>query len=80
MQKLFFWHLGGSAFSNLMYTVELREFASVLNDETIVHTNDSRVHFTELQPATLYTVTIAPIILGAMIDPVIYFTQTLDNG
>ena len=61
-----------------MYAVELREITS--NSKRTVHTIDSHVHFTELQPATAYTVTIVPIILGATIEPVIYFTQTLDNG
>ena len=60
--------------------VELQEVGSVLDNETIVRTTDNRVSFTGLQPAMRYTVTIAPIILGAMVDPVVYFAQTLDNG
>ena len=63
-----------------MYIVKLREITSVSNDAIIVRTNDSQVNFTELQPATPYTVTIAPIILGAMVDPLVYCTQTFDNG
>ena len=63
-----------------MYVVELREISSVSNDAIVVRTNDNQVNFTELQPTTPYSVTIAPIILGAMIDPLVYCTQTLDNG
>lgn len=80
MSLFYFCHLGGSAYNNLTYVVELQEASSVLDDERIVHTTDNHVYFTGLQPATTYTVTIAPIILGAMFDPVVYFTQTLDNG
>ena len=76
----YFGILGGSAFSNLMYVVELREFASVSNDVMIIRTNDNQVNFTDLQPTTPYSVTIAPVILGAMVDPLVYHTQTLDNG
>lgn len=76
----YFGILGGSAFSNLMYAVELQEFGSVSNDGIIVRTNDNRVNFTELQPTTPYSVIIAPIILGAMVDPLVYCAQTLGNG
>ena len=73
----YFGILGGS---NLLYVVELREFGSVSNGAIIIHTNNNGVNFTELQPTTPYSVTIAPIILGAMVDPLVYCTQTLDNG
>lgn len=63
-----------------MYNIELSEIINTSNVVTIIRTNDTRVHFTGLQPATLYTVTIAPVILGTMVDTVLYFTQTLDNG
>ena len=78
--KNIFCHLGGGTYSSLKYMVELQEVWSVLDNETIVRTTDNRVFFTGLQPAMRYTVTIAPIILGAMVDPVVYFAQTLDNG
>ena len=78
--KNIFCHLGGGTYSSLKYMVELQEVGSVLDNETIVRTTDNRVSFTGLQPAMRYTVTIAPIILRAMVDPVVYFAQTLDNG
>ena len=63
-----------------MYTVELWEINNDSNGATIVSTTSNQVTFTELQPATPYGVTIAPIILGAMFDPLVYCVQTLDNG
>lgn len=63
-----------------MYSIQLQQFPSISNDEKINVTNSSSVQFSGLQPATLYTVAIAPVILGAVIDPFISFAQTLDDG
>ncbi|XP_065906520.1 proto-oncogene tyrosine-protein kinase ROS-like isoform X3 [Dysidea avara] len=61
---------------NLMYRLLLQPRDKSIT--IIANTSDTHLQFINLQPSTHYIITISPDVLGAVITPAHFFTQTFD--